>query len=806
MSKNFLVKEGAYSLLEQAIVLPALLIFIFGAIDINTGLQSYNALQEGASTALRCVYTTDGKCVEYSANPRVALYEYFKPEVEPEIYGDKYNYSGTEKYIGLPDYEIRTFSATVLNQYSYEIEQFDNTAAVAYYPAKGIVEPRLIYTSDFPRINGTNSANASFRYNLTPHNQYQSKINFSVNASGSNSDKNNPTVFTTEILNMPVPAWMGTSASCFFSQNFNRGTNNHPADESQPCTVVPDINYQVPIVIHVKGNGHGTGSTQDARLRMYLIKNPEQPRSNRRVIDLGGRLFTGPVNQNYGSLVPRGVPENFINENYFALYPEEYNLYQDIKLKYGQKFRLRFVLTSESGGTVRWQANSVDIYTPQYIPANEHEYACINPIKKSEEHDLSACTIDPAANPNNETISDVVISGPRLYTDPATTIHLCNPNDLSMEQMSQSLGTSITQISDYVKVGSQQNSPACTNLHSGQKDCPAGNRGVTPPLTPEKANQECPVVLDTAHTGLQPVNIHWTETTLNFTLNNAIDWQPETCDEASPPSELKNSNSQLSYYKNTTLGQPHFVANDARRYDSGPGIVKATVNDPNQLALNDPERLVVEDPRFNCSGYAAKEKSYNNQYPALPASSLFNGPVPQLGCDWAESIREEAMAAPINMPANAFFLARSELALADPVRLPEVPDSECIDYRPYGEQGEKLIPLGIFPAGSVPEECENSLFPCVAKFVGFDGDNNEFQEIKLDVNLAAEGYGFGEIKAAYPRARWNCEGDDCVKMEVFKDNEHLVAQAKIRVPLKLLFGKSVEFTHTAKERWEGELM
>ena len=97
---NLRVIQG-YALFELALVMPILLLLLLGAIDLSRSLHTYSVLQEASSTALRCLYPTDGDCLR-AAPVSAPLYNVSVDRNPPSWTVNLYNYSGVAEWLSKP--------------------------------------------------------------------------------------------------------------------------------------------------------------------------------------------------------------------------------------------------------------------------------------------------------------------------------------------------------------------------------------------------------------------------------------------------------------------------------------------------------------------------------------------------------------------------------------------------------------------------------------------------------------------------------------------------------------------------------
>ncbi|MCB0332570.1 MAG: hypothetical protein KDD55_03665, partial [Bdellovibrionales bacterium] len=289
------------------------------------------------------------------------------------------------------------------------------------------------------------------------------------------------------------------------------------------------------------------------------------------------------------------------------------------------------------------------------------------------------------------------------------------------------------------------------------------------------------------------VNVKWLTAMAPIPGNPSIDWTRTNCNQAQPPQVP----TEVALYHHHDDGEITFSHYAEEHIYTG----------PENAPENDPDYVVANDPLYNCSDYSPSftvgSKDYNKNMENLPDESLFASLVNELGCDWEDVVRDEAIS--LGMNSAAFF----EASFADQTitQLTGEP-AECATF--WEDPGEPndgdLIEVAgnPYPSGVVPAECEHSA--CHVEFIGFDGDGSGGAgEVEIDLEKAAQDYGFETIRAFYPRASWNCEDNDCVNLDVAYEGQSMVSRGTVQVPMNLLLGESVELSYEEAETFEGEL-
>ena len=758
-------QEAGISVLEQAAILPIILILIFGAVDINTALQSYAALREGVRMSLRCTYAVAGDCIETSPDERPRLYNVSEVISDSVVYGKEFDYNGDGYWLDLPIYNFSAGSATVLNNIHYNVEVFNTTAVKPLYNSTGEINFDL-RKSTFPFITGASALSPSFRYFRNQSESYASILNQSLSVSGSTTSST-PQRIGAHTFRIDSPL---VNSHCFRSTSEDQGNSViHSPNFGARCETT-----RVGIVIHVSGSPTGTSAGADGAVLMRLVQDGT-------VTDLGGRAISDPNGS--GNFVPRGVhARNRVKESFWTAYPE-FGMYKDVIIDYNKNAKLVFHLKSNDGSTVAWNGGSVRIFAAKYAPVTNHPVNCSNQLLNSECETDSNCNV--TALPPDLNVSAVNCNSVHSY-QPFQAMGCIEDEAHAMQDLSAILidqfGSDDT-LSDYAiqqaaSCGIQPRTISCAEIGQTGQGGSQPNYGV-PQLADSnghitsspQANAICPP--ESGNTS----NIYWTEHSQSIPNFPEFNWTREDCSITAPQgSELPG---YLNYFPKLALG-PGTIT-DHQALDAGDA---------------DPRVLKNEDPRYSCSEIPLSSNHFSEENYDLPSTSLFKGIHADLGCGWEDSLYTDALNN--GLEPNAFFEAERNYAGEEV--LPGIPTDTCITYRIGYDEPDTLIDHGIFEAGSFPSVCDNG--NCQFEFVGFGEGSSGGTE--FDFELAAEYYGFNEIKASYPRARWNCAGEDCVTLNIEEDNGFLVGTGQVQVPMKLLFNKTITLAVTERERYEGE--
>jgi len=588
---------------------------------------------------------------------------------------------------------------------------------------------------------------------------------------------------------------------CFISQTFDHGGSGHVADLDTPCEDA-DGNFftsnRVRISLYIEGSSTGTSSDGQGKVELLIGEVGSANGS------LGGRILSG---NGPHSLVPRGVPTDYIqNEGYRGDFQE----FDDhgagnplLRLEYDKAYRIRFRLKHDSGGQVHWKANKIRIFAHQFeLGEPVADIPCNDPMLPSQQEENTACS---SAQGGPAGVHDVVV-----HTDQAP---LQVESDIFVGYSAQSEQYSQSQFCDELNLAhgvdletceddyrEMATSPVVENI-ARSHSCPEigsgspANVGVSQEPASDgfiydspQAASICPANGE----GFPVTNIRWNEVEQEIPGEHSAQWSRQDCNQTEIPAAALPA--EVQAYPKHFADQILFSHFDSSPIHTG----------PESGPENDPDYLVTSNPTYNCQdypvGFQAASVEYNREIPDLPSGSLFSGLQYELGCDWEDQVRSAAQA--IGMNQNAWF--EPQRADQTTVELPGQPQNECVTFwTDPGAPGD-LITLGQFAASDIPEICHQPGEQCHLQFLGFDGESSSTLEINPE--LAAEYFGFNEVRATYPRAKWGCEEEDCVNIELEQVDGQMRAEGTVYAPLNLLLGKTLELGFSEQRAWEGSLI
>lgn len=729
--KNKSTEPHGYSFLEQIVILPILLGIIFGAIDINTIIQAHSALTAGLKTALRCVVTVDGRCVNTSAAPAPRLYNWYGGSANISYSYQLKDYDADVSWISYPTFTATNVQARVLGSVSYSQPAFNYAARTNYFLMRAL----------YPYLSGTESRNPRFVY---------------LNQQSVNYPRTPVSTSPANLSTLNLRARAGTNDSLRFQFSFELSDRdqtqqcfqaangfNTSSGSSQPNTNMPCASSgAVPVIIHLLGD-----KSVDANTAGQVEITVRGPRINR---NLGGQEIAANNLPESGAsnFVPRGAikDRNYVDQTIlddgaelgtygYSLNPNSSEPGTPLMLEPGQQYEIELRLVNVSGaGSLSWTPTSLHLYTADYrsVPPSNVNLGCFSNEQQ-------------AANSPNFQI---------YMTQPATDNTPCNPQTQT-QTCPNNFGVSDKADVDGLIRNSAQAELAC----------------------PAPANAS---------------SINWSENLINIAQH--VSWDYINCG-SSPviPTSL------AAYQK---LIWPPIPDQSLTVYKPLPTY---------QYSLDKtPTWALTNDPAYSCGAFRIdstcfdEDKSDCNRQ--INMLDLLNGhEETDLGACAAENAKTEFDADALQIiGTSSYFLQLRERPTGSAHASTPPENTSCTAYRMQYAPGsfEKLNQQPMLET-EIPPQCTGpGAINCYSQFVGFGADSHNIQpDFKTD--LAAEHYGFGEIQAALPAARFGCSGPYCTHVSIAPvingQQINFEAEASMEVPLNLLFGKTLRFSSKAKD-------
>lgn len=783
--------QRGFSLLEQAMVLPVLLILIGGAIDINTLLQSYSALQEGVNASLRCVYVTDGKCVSTSSDIRPRRYNYYLVARHPVYLIDTYDFSGTASWINRPVYHFSNFQAQVLSRVEYDAQSANLSISRRYFPAYRTAD-YVLRTASMPYITGSGrNPAAHYRGARTGMREAHFGNYPSDSLPISSVDLQTDAQDVSSTFEFTVP---DGEPNVFESTSFERP----PSDDQSAGTFTLPVSKQfADVALHITGNKAKTalgalGGIQ-IDLQHYLRDEGKWENSASLGAQQLGRA-AGEASQ--ANFVIRGLLPEFI-DNDVAEY-QELHSYSPIRLKYGDRYRVRFTLHSDSG-TVGWQGAELKIFYPVQ-EARSQRFDCQGGMPPCTTG-FSCQTSAPAAIFHSAPVIQQEL-GPVRHDAPIL-LQSCSSGETSLQDSLSAHGISECSANFDIQLD-----PGTCPFQTASRNCPA--IGTSAGGSPNVGVSQLPATDGKIWNSHEALDICPPPTIGIFGAAQLPRWEVTV---AALPSDdvLPGSDGSFSLIKENcaaTLQWP--LGSSLANYPHLSYAQSAQGFSPHYTDGFDPAAIKADTH----SGFACAEFPLANSKVDVEIgsgnddqhASLFYGVHSKPACDWAEALRLDAIRFNL-MPREAFFTANSP-ALSTEKTLSLIDPPACIDPSPeltWSEPDKRsLLPGGPFEEGELPEDCRKLGNSCQVEFAGFGPGAQGSSTYNFE--YASQHFGFNEIQAHYPRARWNCAEKDCASIQVMRDGAFMQAQGSIRVPLYILGRNTVELRYVNRERREEEFI
>lgn len=776
--KSKLSQRGTH-ILEFSIAVPIILVFLIGAFDINTALQSYTALQQGVRKTLRCAYPTDGECVEQSADTRERLFRAVKYSPDFQYFVGAFNYSGEAGWFEFPAYRYTSAEATVADSVEYQIRPARYRAVInPNRPPQLEGEADIVMqTYTVPYISGDpldpSYGTSSTRGN---HNNYPSQGSWEVpihRVSGITS-----TVYPGEsglvigespavVIPDPFQAADGGRMPCFKADNIDReaATEKNPRlTSSARCDA-----GRARILLHISGEDSGVDGKGKVLINL-LVQNRNGGFDFDR--PLGGRIIeSGGINDDFTArgLTKRceSCPFERVSADFVAANLNEAVDHAELTVPFGKPFKIQFLLQSDNGKPIGWTGKTLKVFSGVYEKRTVH-LACLNGTVSGSECRVSTpAGIIPARNvreaPLEAAAQNAVLpcgTDHSNYAAALKALGVKNPSDYILEKTDDVSCTPVTRTASCPQnFGSSNLEADCLRL------CPVNAEGGT------IVSAAC--------------------ITEKKSLSTDFVFKATSCESLTPSRD--HLPAELRRYENLELGAP-----------------QAAGRHPIYTGDANPEDL-KSSPTYACSEAQITKEVFNNESPKLKSGSIFKSIRPDLGCEWEEQLRQAAIKEGGLQP-GAYFKARAVKKGEMPLN--KEPANSCIGFRKNIKEEGRRTDLGIVPERDVATLCPAEAKEiCKISFVGYSSGGSE-AETEINFEKAAEFYGRNEILSSFPQAVFKsvfnseCRESYCSEIKLIEDpadDSFLVATARMKVPLVLtkLFGRdSVELKYSGSHRLE----
>ncbi len=816
--------------LEIAFVIPVLLGFILGAVDVSTLLRTQSALNEAAKLGARCIYPTDAACVNHTPAQATKLYGWDKIVGDPGVLVPKRDYSASARGLYGPTELYDNFIAFSLDTVDFTVNQTYYDASTLHYPATAFKDHWLMEKNGLPfmQIKDAYNPNLIDRdniefYEVDPvsgeRRTYKADLKWVPTSSKSNcGDESSGRLcvdFNKRVQKFTIPVGVITApipepgsnilaAECLTSTPHFISTNNWEyLPSSTACSalsynpIVDPASGHTFIAIQVTGNSKNTRSDSGASASMRILNN------NR---DLGGRTYYGDENFDF---VPRGLnPEalkglrddqdNLVNAFYCAVepcnpnkckkaYACEVDTHKSIKVPLGKMIEIEFTLElsvnnepppdpdagdNDSDDKAEYWIEAIKIYHPGYIQRSERG-ACPNGNQRNNNPSATNC----GAFSDSINLPALTLFGSESVSvdssvDPEIRPYkdLCSSSLQEYQDWKASLGPDPSiepNLSSYDIVTTYDEGPSCLNITRNGYSC-ASNFGVQSDLH----NTAQVVVESDAFCGKSYII---NSSGLNLRSDSDISiskyQEKENIYPQSPPFEWQKADCADSV---TAL-----LADFPAPISSYPATKVTAIPTPAQRIIDtqheDPLTYKPNTPAYNCTAFTIPQpdRTIDN----VGATQL-DGWKLDLGEDFAIDVESELRALNLVDELEYVSVQRSGEDLEYHCNTPCPCDPSSINNCScsIGNQCNlSTQQLGTYPAGVVPSEClaEDDLIPnCESKYLGIDPNSITVADSALASDAidptinAAEVLAKTDLTYTLPRARFNCSGAHCASVDV----------------------------------------
>lgn len=793
-----------YSLLEVALTLPILFVFIIGAIDVNTSLQGYSAVREGIRTANRCTWATDGDCTEVSApfstSDLYYNYEVYQPG-PPSYIGHKFSYSGNAHHLLAPVYRLSNFRAEVLDSIQFDQQIQERDFRELAFPAEGTTP--IIYQARLPRLNitripgGRPSITATYRADGEPWEELLSySSSGSVNLQWSDPTKRSGSI--TFRINRPAG-----NGLCRKSTNFN-GKGGHDAGNTNCSQVNGYHPNKVEAVVMVYGNDGNSANSSEGDINMSIsgpgFTNP---------VSLGGRhYFTG----NDASLCPR-VPNlgdqggAFVSQSGCSESdPGAYSKFG--ALEYDQTYTLNFSLQNITGD-LHWNFESLRLYLPRIKDGWNNWRACQDPVTPSQFEKNNGCRRGNGDKAklvrwkNEEAQPHNGVSVRTASLQSSSNQEVLGISSANCGDASTALGAPIPPkecINWYEfpsSPGVQTVNASCGPNYGRSISAPSsGNTAATVNIA--AAVSECDTTVAQSYSA-NATNVITRTKSISLPSVQDVSWERSSCADNSPPIP-----SAVSAYQWPAWDESF------EKYSNPIDLGKSV--DPREL---------LSTSAYSCSyqgtPYSTAVTSYNEDTTTRDFFKKVHFDF-EMGCDeneWQEATRQEAIQA--GMSRNAYFEAEKKTT-NESEQETEQDIVATISKRTFEEYSDTACLVEMIPGqpdelvATVQGNCDNTYESAPVDLVqggeglvwvkqvgGFCG----LQEAEDDANLPtvleneAKTRFYSRVQMLYPAAQLDCDGDNCVRFGppagVDPNDRGTLAQWEGSIQVPLLSAQLVEF-------------
>jgi hypothetical protein len=787
-----------FSVLEFAITLAALLPLIFGAVDIANSIRAYNAIAKGSETALRCLYPTDGACMEAANLGPTRLFNWFDAGRSSEYFVRDVAYRGHGEWLTFPTYTFDTYRARVLSSVSFEIPRYNATVAVT---RRQISTPVSVWVrrTGLPAIRPLNAANplgrdVRFVYNNEREVTFPSYGGFTHSGESVVSTGNPTATITLNLTNPLSTTGSGgvSSRAIFKARSGTFDTNNALPVEASAAIAIESEPYPfttaqgIPAIVYVKGTLSGQPVGLTSKLNIAINGN-----------GLGGQVMQGGGAINF---YPRGVGGGMPNDSTrrIASTTREFLAHEEwdseVWLRPGANtIEISRTNLDRNGNSVfswgqnqTWTVTDVEVYLPRFS-LRTFNASC----------EQASCSESPCSEFRGVPVSQLGAPAqyPSAFVSGALSSSIIGTETVSVREVFSSAEVAGVRGCDASQVSLTEIAP----LIVSNRNCPENFGGIS---TAAKMQACPPVAQELTRPGATVRNISWSSAEISV---------PRSAEERAAGG-WERTFAKRSCETEFTFDPPPALARFAE-------IITPTLQDANQSRTvrtpiggvnGRPREVKAGNSSFSCQEIELAEMEFDGQRsPRTPRdladTSLFVGLHPERATspECQLNLRNDAEAN--GLPPEAWF--RTTASPVREVRVAQRPTNSCILFR--SEVSANSTPeqvATLLPEGETPPICAGR--NCTRAFAGIaPGTSGQDQATGPDTAMAQR-IAFDATVASYPHAMSRCEAEaaNCLKTEVSTDNDvsptSVSVRNSIKVPLNLLGGRAVTISNTQSRELE----
>ena len=849
------LKQAGMSLLETAVILPTILLFTVGSIDVANYFRSYTAVKEGVDVGLRCLYPTDAACLAVAAPKTIPQYNAYIPP----LFSPYFDYDGIEKKLLLPNYTYGPLQAQTLATVSYQTLSTTKNRYQAMQREYPVTSVGKVIAVEYPSlgtgqiVNGRDAVigGQGQKLEFTREAKRSEPRAISCKTLKDNIDKE-PQVYDKFIVNIPESPFAAVTETNEL-QDLNaiddciayRNNKQYVREEARSICRASDMRKFARLFFKLNGQALGS-SKAHGHLDLFLeykdssgewvggARNSLGSMTNH--ASLGGQDFS----DNFDDFYPRGFTrrEAIVRPGKDKLYANDgegvetgydengasvsnYESHGYIYVPWGSEVRITLKLrypedeTCSDAQSIGWKVDFagsiVRIGYPQLI---QERIACSERLTRMTcEENNPSCTINPT-NFSNQLLQET--TSKKAF---GISCDLGRPVQLSKGQLSgcQTSASALGADQDPEKGWEMIMLPNTDCFDQKTATCPK-NIGVTDVATKNStgrftirnsvaAQAACPA--DKPIAGTQ----EWTEKIETvYSQPIALNAQDCTFDSEAPmPRSLVPT--AVTQYKKLIL--PKAAKSSVTQLDT-------SGRDPAELK---------RDPRYACNAVTTEQRyfredakdSFSSEEWQRLVASTFAGVHEQLGCNATNVLRQQAQTIGLD-PKSFFAVTKAQPTGTAEYQVGSI--DSCMLVRPDKSLAtsnlRSMVPGGPFDQHEIPFSCfipdgkGGVINSCIFIPAGVR-KIEDTGSYKLDPSMA-KAVAADTIQTFLPSSNYDpsCATNpkpDCIAISVEPGNElneqqlltqPLRVKASVQQPLLVLGNKPIEVSYEATRPWEGQ--